>query len=826
MKRKMIFSAMLAALAFIASAYDVKNPALVPVRFKEAPRHEALGLVEKGELRFAIITDKNAEKQRRWREEKSIAPAVELLQEAFEKCTGKKPEVFDVAELEKAKSYPLRIWVGENALTKKLGLDALSMPNQGYEVKTFPNGLAIVGNDSSLIENYPKDSGALRGTLWGAYDFAERFLGCRFFYPGELGSLWPKTDSLSILPVNYTDSPRFLTRDPCWITWSMGDLRKTWEPILGPYRKGTFYPDSVPFFERWRMAKATPFWAGHNPRPERFLKSYPDKKELIFYKAPNGNLYYNSQQHIGNYYDVTNLRFADLLVESLKKYYASGGRENDGWEQLNRFYIPFGQCDSDVPLPDMINNPTVVREKLITEENIKRGDVYSDIYGRFYQYLGERMKKEFPDKKLILLPYSNYTQAPLNPKWKLPDNIELRVCFYGMDKIRNPEVAAKWLKLVKEWSEAQQGRPVASLWLYNVPRFQFARAIAPSMAGDVAKLLGKYLGDNDLFLDQYGTLEWWYYYSNYAAVRSMWNPAFNVQAAMDEHWTPFYGKAGPYLKEFYDLLLESYLKYYVSEKERNALYPAPVLNRLEALLKQAEKSLPPDSVEMKRFRLFATPWPKAIEAMRNRMAYERPVYGVHQLLASEKITVDGHADEAVWAKIRALPLRDPGGTNDKPKFPAILKLAWDKQGIYGLAEMKHVPLADPKKSVWDNDSLEILLSPSLKGANLYHYALDPVGNLHFGTKEYVPVEKPYNSHWKSPGFKSAVKKDADSWRVEFFIPYEDLKVKTPAAYDSWLLNLVRNKKSIPKEYSGTSMTLGNNHNIGMFGIMKFLGKGE
>lgn len=88
------------------------------------------------------------------------------------------------------------------------------------------------------------------------------------------------------------------------------------------------------------------------------------------------------------------------------------------------------------------------------------------------------------------------------------------------------------------------------------------------------------------------------------------------------------------------------------------------------------------------------------------------------------------------------------------------------------------------------------------------------------------MDKPYNGYWKSPGFQSAVDTTEKGWTLEFFIPYEDLKVKSPRAYDTWMVNIVINKNSKPKEYSSTAMTLGNNHNLPMYGLLKFLGKGE
>ena len=822
-----------AVFLLTASAFDLRNPALTPVRIRKAPRHEPLTLVENGKLRFAIVIDRQCGKKTVHKANMSVLPAAELLQEAFEKCTGEKPEVFDLKEMEQAKQkYPLLFFLGESEQTKNLGLSAKAQPVQGYEITTFPGGVAIVGSDSESIPGFPWFSGrTFRGTLWGAYDFAERILGCRFFFPGPYGSLWPKTGTLKLEPFHYSDAPRFIQRTPKWVYWCMtGEKnRKKWEPLLGKFIGKTSYPDPVPFFERWRMESGSSFWAGHAPNPLKLAKSYPDKMDILFFTSASGQRYYDPKG-IGNYLNVVDLRLADLLIDSLKRFYASNGRDNPaGWPRatLLQGYIPFGQCDTSVPPSEMASHPIVVREKLLTPEMVRRGYAYSDIYGRFNQYFARRIKEEFPGKKLILMPYSNYTRAPLNPKWRaLPDNVELCVCHYGMKKIRNRNIAETWKTIIREWQECLGGRPVAALWLYNVPGFEFARALAPSFAGDVVKDLGDSLGNDNLFIDQYGSLEWWYYYSNYAAAKAQWNPDFNVAAAMEEHWKPFYGKAAPYVKGFYDLLMEACLKYYMPSAEDTPLYPVSVYEKMENFLKQAKAAVPEESVEGKRVRLFRHPWEKAIQKQKTRLVYERPMYGVHQILNGEKVFLDFKKDAAFWKGIAPMEMRDPRGTDDKPQFPVTAKLAWDGNGIYGYMRMQHPPKVVPGKGVWTNCSVEILISPGLEKSHLFHYAADPLNNLHFGTQEFIPVRKPYNGKWSSPGFRSIAEYDENSWRFMFFIPYADLNRKTPKPYDSWLINIVRNKAGDPKEYSGTAMTLGNNHNMNMYGFIRFLGKGE
>ena len=66
----------------------------------------------------------------------------------------------------------------------------------------------------------------------------------------------------------------------------------------------------------------------------------------------------------------------------------------------------------------------------------------------------------------------------------------------------------------------------------------------------------------------------------------------------------------------------------------------------------------------------------------------------------------------------------------------------------------------------------------------------------------------------------------NSWSMEFFVPFEDMKAEAPKPGDSWGVNIVTNKLSAPKEYMSSAMSLMDNHNIGMFGTVKFLGKGN
>lgn len=68
---------------------------------------------------------------------------------------------------------------------------------------------------------------------------------------------------------------------------------------------------------------------------------------------------------------------------------------------------------------------------------------------------------------------------------------------------------------------------------------------------------------------------------------------------------------------------------------------------------------------------------------------------------------------------------------------------------------------------------------------------------------------------------------ATGWKGDFFVAFKDVgEGKSPVAYDQWKCNFVANKMSTPRERASNSLCLGNNHNRDMWGIIRFLGKGD
>lgn len=824
---------MLLLLIFCAAVYadvNVKNPALNKVRFRQAASHAPLQFVKNGKLNFVIVYDKKAESHLRHPAWKSIQPAIETLQKNIKLATGQTLAAVDVSETAKYKGK-LQLLIGESALTKKLGIKAASLPPEGFIVKSFSDGIAIVGNDSSIDKTFNKGGpmshkGARRATLWGVYDFLERYFGCRFYFPGKYGSLHPAVKQLTVKPVCYTDFPRFKNRGQYYLTIEPKRAEKYLGKLTGD--------DLTDYYRSMRQAKTEPYTGMHSPYPIAWSKANPDMVESSFFRNSQGHLYHSKISHAANYFDVTNLKFADNLIDSLKRYYKSNGKEKQGWAYNNDYYIAFGQADTEIRVEEMQANETVKREKLITEAHLNSdiGQTYSDIYARFYKYFAERLKKEFPGKKLIVMPYNRYTHAPLNPKYYLPDNVELSVCLFKAPRwLRNPKIKKQYTKQMADWYKALGNRPVQHLWTYSAGSNAFVHGISLELLGDIPKTFGKYLGNVEIFHE----INLWpspqvshyhFYYGNYVAQRSVWNPDFDGQAAIDEHWEPFYGKeAGKHLRKLHKVLWDAYFKYACPHEEYKPLYPPVVLDQLEKHFKAAEKALKKDSVEWKRYEVFAMPLKYELKAQRGRHAYNRPLYQVVRLAGSEKIKVDGKADEPVWKRAAAMPMQDPNGTGDKCKFPPDFRLVWGDNGIYGFMNMPYKPKND-KKNIWANDVMELFISPGTDQNFYVQLAFDPQNHTFSMIRKLKPFIMAADYSWKCKGLTSKPVMTEKGWAMEFFIPFAGLGVKPAKSYDSWKFSFIYNKLSTPGEVCASVMTLGNNHNVNMFGLIKFLGKGD
>ena len=616
MRRKLVGLLLLAAGT---AAANLQNPALHPVKPLAMPVHAPVSLVKAGEPQFVIVWDSQAETNAPYGlVNRPIRDAVRTLRRAFYFCTGRDVPVADVSAREKYAGHPL-ILVGKSVLTDALGIRPAALPPEGFVVSTFSNGVAIVGNDSSIDPDFPKVTpllklGPRRATVWGAYDFLERFMGCRYYYPGPDGAVRPACTNLVMAPCAYTDAPRFRNRGGT--PGGRAFLSRTVEREL----MGSHLAD---YWAASRVAQTEPYHSMHSPVPQDWAAAHSNLISEAFMRNLRGHVFFNPTNHYKNYFNVTSLTFADELAKSHKAFFDSQGTVRQGLYYDNERYCVFGQCDSFCPLHVMLSNEVVKREGLITAEHLALGPTawYADVYGRFYQRLALRLQELLPGKKLIVLPYGGCVYPPLLPQYRrLPDNVEVGVCLAKMPRfIRNPEARRVSVDILRRWQAALGGRPVRQIWTYNAGTTCFEQAVANEFLPEMIAAFGDLLGDVGINVETSifpspapdVSVALHFYYETYCALRAQWaGAAFNAEEALDEHWRLFYGEAGgALLRQLHRTLKEAFLAVSVREARSGSIYPPAVLDAIERDLTAARTFFAKDktSVYWRRFRMMSYP---------------------------------------------------------------------------------------------------------------------------------------------------------------------------------------------------------------------------
>ena len=807
--------------ALALSGADLKSKALLPVKWEKSASHAPLKLVENGKLNFAVVYDEKTEPKKMLKQRKSARIAAYTIADAFERTTGKAPLILSPRD-KRIANFKYVIAVGKTPYAAALKLDPLKMPQEGYTLATFDKGIVICGFDGSLIKDFYHSLDWYRyrfnGTANGAFDFCERFLGMRYYYPG-IGVYAPAIRDLTVESCRYSDAPYFKDR----FNWAvMREFKNAkdfpWKNVKNNARQQE---------HSYRMAIATRYVTGHTPDPIGLAKTFPDKIETIFFRDKTGHLYYTPATHIGNFFDITNLEFAKLLVDCFVKYYETNGKFSAPWgrsaHKPNPDFVAFGQCDTFVgDLENERSKPFIFAESTPLNK-------YTDLYMRFWIALGKEVEKRLPGKKVGFTLYHNYTYPPVKKYTDVPQNLMPKLAMGTPAFVRHPATRKKFTDVYKRWSDIF-GHPINGNF-YGVQTNAYSKAIQGVYMGELLNLLKPYLTTIGHFLDA-GGLEYNFYYSYYPVYRSLWNPDFDSMAAVDEHWEKLYGpKAGKTLKEFYHIVKDCWEQKLLPSLKNTAMTRVPpeklyaasnieVVRKLEKLLYRAEKETAPGSIERQRWEFFAKPWKQEIAASKAFLTHVIPVYDVVKLADQTKVVLDGKPDEGFWKNIPDMKLQNALGRNVKDPFAKSFKMVWKKEGIYVGFYEKGKP-ASIAGDVWfKSDHVELFISPGMNKEQYMHFVVNPTSDSAQGARRLKPIEAAYDGKWKCPGFTAKAVKGEDFWSCEMFSPFNGIGTRIPAINEKWFFNGLALDRRNGETY-GLSLTMKNNHNYNLFGQIKF-----
>jgi hypothetical protein len=779
------------------------NPALNKVRLQKAPVHAPVELIKNGKAEAVVVIP--ALPPSKAKNKKAMLKLYALNKKAANDLIKYLKEVTGASLPLQTSDQPIPkgkklILLGESPLTKAKGISTENLPLEGFKIQTFDNGVAIVGRLPGKQENYNLGGGyytvnesAAQSLYFGVYDFLERFCGIRWYYPGANGTYIPHKQDIIIPPCTYTDWPEFKKRTGAhWIFYTPA---KSISNFAGTRKFSRYFRAGDSSYVEFGCHSPLNFGIHAAKQPECFELS-------------------NSGKRDSSYPCYGNPETAKLMFEDLVNFYEKGDKRpylssNSGkpWCAPTEGRVVVSPPDKPVAC-----NCKFCR-KLWRKSLGSMGNA-SEVLAQFTKNYAEMIAKKWTDKKVLFLPYMNYLTCP--PSTILPDNVVPFVCLtYGTANQKEKYVMQYNTKALRDWSKAVGGNKVL-IWEYlcwpaentSLP-FQYPHVIKDFYQKNRDKILGTFV-DGHLsmkgkraFNDKTPGGEWTYSHPTiYCWYRLMWNPDFDVDAALDEYCDLMYGTAASPMKKIMKILTDRWEKTVWKDKIEdhnvrgsqinNETMPPTEVKKLAALLKQAESLSEKGSEQRKRVDFFGAAIKKFLKE--SHQYHNSKVPEMYIKKVGDNPVIDGKLNDSCWRSAVKYYTRSAYTMEKKGYHPtSIIRAVWTEQGItFGIINWEAfesiVKYNKKDDRIYDDESVELFLQCSNNPA-YFQIIVNPLG-------AYLDAKgQDISFNFEDIKVASEVNRRHKYWSCEIFIPFKELGIK-PVTNLEFTGNVARNRNYI------------------------------
>jgi Domain of unknown function (DUF4838)/Carbohydrate family 9 binding domain-like len=711
---------------------------------------------------------------------RSVPLAVSELQEFIKKISGAQLPVV-TKETEK---YPVKIYIGKSSYTDKLGITDKGLKYGAFNMISGKNYLALVGNDANVVFTEPYGRGGrdekarvtkewdkLTGEKWGApmlsthrryapalgvyyddekgslnavYQFL-RDLGCRWYFPGEIGEIIPQMKTIALPKVKKTIKPDFASRhllyyyNEFWM--ARKGIPKGIEDVKWQLRLGVahYAPVLGPGLGHGSMAVHS---------REEVKKAHPE-----YYALWRGK---RATVHQGNY--------------------GAGCLSSQGLFEQNVKYVRFMFDHYDLPAISVApadGYGSLCECKLCegkgTPERGFTGSL-SDYVWDYTNRVAKEVYKTHPDKYITCIAYSTYLQPPKKIK-KLSPNIIVGFC-YWRSQLAIPSERKRLRDVRNAWLKKLPSKKVF-IWdyhRYHMPgrKYESVPVIFPHhIAEDLKDLKGVSLGDhieiyrNHTTHDNAGNVLAGDQINCYVNSRLLWDVDQNVDKMLDEYYEKYYGPASKQMKTFYE---------YCEANWTRTIRDVTVIDRMYELIDLAQKATGKDTVYHVRVTMMIDYMArmKQLRARLNMGRGDNPKARVYDR-PKGSIVVDGKLNDAAWQKLPLYYLRDLE-TGAEPRHKTSFRVAWAGDSLYFAITCKDSDIAGMKvfgkkiddPAIWKGDAIELLLETQTH--EYYQITIDPAGMM-----ADVDRKDNINTKWSS-AIEAASQIGKDQWTLEVRIP--------------------------------------------------------
>ena len=783
MKRKRIVSLLMLAGTLILSGASELPEQIEP----RLPRKTVIGktpvltMVKDGKVNFEIVVPPDAAPSVKF----AGKEAAELLGRAFntkfqvkKKPSGKVPAII----------------LGSPAYAAQLGVDLKKLDRDGFIIRTLParKGVLIIGrddpdkNEKSLLSDH--------ATLFGTYDFLERFAGMRFYLASDYGTIIPQQQEWSLPDIDIYDRPDFYQR-------RYGD----WE---GGKPKNPALRLKTRLRNRWQTRN---FYSCHSLRElnygSRFGKTHPE----YFALQANGKRVIDTNYTGTGHWDESHFCYSskvkDEIVSDIISYLKGEPASvrgvidrrtrKTGW--FSGSFPKGGKFFSLCPI-DGIRKCTCPKCAPETVKGTKRQ--LQEHYWRFFHDVAQKVKESGVSGWLIVpCNYSYWRGMPTAQE--IPDNVRLQFFMRGEWNELNPRPRDKAIAELKAWEEKTRSKFL--LWTYPgkyYGEFPGIPTPTPHYAASFIKRVKPYI--LGCYFESHTECGFFDYLIRYVYGKILWDPDTDVEQLLDEHVRLMFGPAAALMKEFFNSIERNWMKIashsvdtnigpvtkFPSEMEMwNTIYTKTERERISALFAEAEKLTAKSPEHLERVRtLRRGMWEPVLNAAAKFSGQAEAIadWGAYMPEVDKAPVIDGKLDDPAWKKAEVITLIPQ-------KFPVevrtTVRTLRDKENFYFAfdCEDKGTPNCEPRQldhpDLWRDPCVEIFLSPDRKTDRCYQIIVNASGSVADGVNKGIR-----DWSWNSHAEAKSVITPGRGWTVEIKVPRSSMD---PASQSGMLANFTR-----------------------------------
>jgi len=727
--------------------------------------------------------------------------AVEL-QNFIETISGGKPLIVT----EPGRDNPVHIYVGASEHTDRLNITDDGLKYDAFRMVSGDGWLVLLGSDKEFgdatrlgrdierLEGLSLSEEDGRGSLNAVYEFLREF-GCRWYFPGDIGEIVPKMETIALPEVNRTVRPDFRLRHMRQYYHSFyqtpGDHEILWQLRLG--------------INSSRRVLGSP--RGHGIievyRSEEVQKNHPEYFAL-----------WGGKRAIG-YADGAPCLSSEGLFKANVEYVRSMFDKGEAVVSVapSDGYTTLCQCD-------------LCRG----EDTPERGwnGLLSDYVWDYVNRVAIKVYKTHPDKKITCIAYTTYLLPPEKIE-KLSPNIALIMCRWRSHFIDRSK-RENFVNLLDAWLEKLPSKEIYiwDYYLHSRPgrTYEGIPVYFPHIIDEDLKSLKGISGGDYIEVSRNfpGWGKKWHamatnHLNVYVTARLYWDVDQDLDAMLDEYYENFYGPVAEEMKAFVE---------YCETDWPKSLKDAAVIDRFVEMLDDA-RAKAGDTIYGKRVGMVMD-YIQPLVAKRDEIDKGRkdaPV-AVAEKRDRADFTLDGKLDEKFWDGLASYPLRELGDGGE-PDAETTFKVAWSEGFLYfaircAEKDMKNLRIGateneDP--NVWKGDEVELLLETPTHV--YYQIAISPVGAI-----LDVDWKDGFDTTWSS-GAEAAARHGEDFWTVEVRVPVAGAEADQvddkngvsgdmPSEETPWFFNVCRQRmRGDARQLSGFSPTGSGFQNPDKFG---------